>query len=610
MSSAVKGARRTLAGLGWIIVILAGILSTGILTDQKGASATPELGLDLQGGQQLIMTAFTTDGSEIDSSDMKQAVEIIRKRVDASGTNEAEITTQGDRNIIVALPGTPDEATLDLVRKAAQLQFRPVIVQQLIDPNAIVIESSTSPTPSPSPSPSAEPSTSPSPSASAQGSDAAAEEVANVVTAAGTSATPSPSPSASPSPEPTDTPAATPADASDFAWVTAELIAEFEALDCSADSGNLAGVDSGDPEAGFVTCNADGSAKYILGPVELTGEDVATATAGPQTNTLGNALPGKYAVYLSLTTDGGKAFKAVTGRLATLESPRDQFGIVLDGVVLSAPFVEQAIGGDAVISGTFTRSESQQLANQLKFGALPFSLEVQSEQTIQATKGQTDLQHGIWAGLIGLGLVVVYTIFQYRALGLVTIGSLLISGLLTYLVITLLSWTIGYRLSLAGVTGLIVAIGITADSFIVYFERVKDELREGRSLQAAVNHAWPRARRTILASDAVSFLAALVLYALAVGGVRGFAFTLGLTTLIDLVVVIMFTHPVLALLARTKFFGDGHRLSGLDPRQLGRDTLYKGRGRALEPGATSALSIAERKAQKARGTAVAVEEKK
>ena len=277
--------------------------------------------------------------------------------------------------------------------------------------------------------------------------------------------------------------------------------------------------------------------------------------------------------------------------------------MVLDGVVISAPGVRDGAitGGTAQISGNFTQKSAQDLANQLKFGALPMTLEVQSEQAISATKGASDLQSGMLAGLIGLILVVIYTLFQYRALGAVTIGSLLIAGGLTYLIITLLSWGMGYRLSLAGVAGLIVAIGITADSFIVYFERVKDELREGRSLVAAVQHGWSRARRTILASDAISFLAALVLYMLAVGSVRGFAFTLGLTTLIDLLVVFMFTHPILAILARTKFFGDGHRFSGLDPRQLGRDAIYKGRGRVTTPDGAGepTLTLAERKAKKA-----------
>lgn len=601
--------------LVWLTVALVGILTTGIVTDQDNAHATPQLALDLAGGKQIILTAKSLDGSEIDASDMRQAVEIIRKRVDASGTAEAEITTQGDRNILVALPGTPSEETLRMVRESAQLQFRPVLVEQIALPPTEGVEPTTNPTPTASPDTLGSGEVSPSPSASALGNGGEASEVANVVTApsATTAATPSPTPT--PSADPAEAPAVEPTNASDPAWITAELVAEFNSLDCGPESGNLAGVALGDPNAGFVTCSEDGLYKYILGPVELSGTDIDTATAGPELNNLGNVVPGKYAVQLSFTGGGSSTFADVTERLSNLPEGQNKFGILLDGVVLSAPRVENPIiGGKASISGDFTRTSAQQLANQLKFGALPLTLEPQQEQTIQATKGAAELRAGLTAGLIGLGLVVIYTLFQYRALGLVTIGSLVIAGVLTYVTITLLSWLLGYRLSLAGVAGLIVAIGITADSFIVYFERVKDELREGRSLVAAVNHAWPRARRTILASDAVSFLAALVLYMLAVGGVRGFAFTLGLTTIIDLVVVIMFTHPILALLAKTKFFGEGHKWSGLDPRQLGRDTLYKGRGRALEPsgaptqGAAHPLTLAERKAQRALGTVV--EEKK
>jgi len=190
---------------------------------------------------------------------------------------------------------------------------------------------------------------------------------------------------------------------------------------------------------------------------------------------------------------------------------------------------------------------------------------------------------GLIAGLIGLLLVVIYSLFQYRALGFVTVASLVVAGVITYLAITLLGWAQNYRLSLAGVAGLIVAIGQTADSFIVYFERIRDELRDGRGLVAAVENGWRRAKRTILASKAVNLLAAVVLYFVAVGNVRGFAFTLGLTALADLLVVFLFTHPTLQLLAKTKFFGEGHRFSGLDPRNLGAVPLYRGAGRVRTP---------------------------
>ncbi len=604
MSSAVKGARRTLQGLIWTIVILFGLLALGVTTHAKNASFTPGLALDLAGGRQIILQAVTTDGSQVTESDLAQAVGIIRKRVDASGTSEAEITTQGALNIIVALPGDPDEETLELVRKSAQLQFRPVLVQQQSIPTTSVVPESGA-TPAPTDDAVTGP-IAPSPSASAAGIDtgSAVNEMANVKTAA--SAASAIDPSAAPGPVPAAPAAVTPTDPSDLAWITPEVEAAFIAIDCT-DAKNRGGVDVGDPNAAFVTCDAVNPVKYILGPVEMDGKDVSKAASGPHMTQAGTS-DGTFEVQLTLTSSGSGKFATTTDRLFKLskagQSPRDQFAMVLDGVVISAPGVRNGAitGGVAQISGTFTQLEAQNLANQLKFGALPLTLEVQSEDTISATKGASELRHGMIAGLIGLILVVIYTMFQYRALGAVTVGSLLVAGGLTYVVIALLSWGIGYRLSLAGVAGLIVSIGITADSFIVYFERVKDELREGRSLVAAVEHGWSRARRTILASDAVSFLAALVLYVLAVGGVRGFAFTLGLVTVVDLAVVFLFTHPVLALLARTKFFGDGHPLSGLDPRQLGRDAMYKGRGRVAVPDGSGepTLTLAERKALKAR----------
>ncbi len=259
------------------------------------------------------------------------------------------------------------------------------------------------------------------------------------------------------------------------------------------------------------------------------------------------------------------------------------------------------LDGRAQITGNFTQQTAQALANQLKFGALPISFEVATENQISATLGGEQLRNGLLAGLIGLLLVVAYSLLQYRALGLVTVASLLIAGVITYGVVVLLGWRQGYRLSLPGIAGLIVAIGITADSFIVYFERVRDEVRDGRGLAMAVELAWQRARRTILISDAVSLLAAVVLFLLAVGGVRGFAFTLGLTTLIDVMIVFMFTKPMVTLLSRTRFFGSGHKLSGFDAAHLGRAIAYTGRGAVRHPGRTSAAkapgtTIAERRA--------------
>jgi preprotein translocase subunit SecD len=264
-----------------------------------------------------------------------------------------------------------------------------------------------------------------------------------------------------------------------------------------------------------------------------------------------------------------------------LQPPQSQFAIVLDNLIISDPQTNAAItNGEASITGNFTADSARLLADQIKFGALPMSFSLQTQDDISPQLGSDQLRWGLLAGAIGLLLVVIYSLFQYRALGLVTVASLVVASVITYAAVTLLGWSHGFRLTMAGVTGLIVAIGITADSFIVYFERVRDEVREGRPLRAAVDTGWKRARRTILIADAVNILAAAVLYALAASNVRGFAFTLMLTTLIDILVVILFTHPLVAILANTKFFGEGHKWSGFDPEHLGT-TLprYAGRGR-------------------------------
>ncbi|WP_228373230.1 protein translocase subunit SecD [Demequina silvatica] len=570
MARVKNEARRALTWLGAIIVVLYGTLALGVVFGN--ASWTPNLALDLAGGREIVLSPAFAEGSEetIDQADLDQAVDIIRRRIDASGVAEAEISTQG-QNIVVALPGNPSEETVDLVRQSAQLQFRPVLVSG-----------------SPLPTTTTDASATPEPSASAS-ADETAEPAESATPEPSASASAEPSASASASAE-----AEAPAEGTDpssLEWITADVQERYDALDCT-DPANLSGVTPGDPTQADVACDQDGLAKYIMGPVEMDGTDVATATSGPEYNSAGT-LTGRFEVRLELTNEGGDKFAETTGRIKELESPRDQFAMVLDGVVISAPAVSQTItGGEASITGSFTQESAEQLANQLKFGALPMTLEVQSEQQISATLGADQLQKGLIAGAIGLLLVVIYSLIQYRALGLVTVGSLVIAGAITYVLIALLSWLIGYRLSLAGVAGLIVAIGVTADSFIVYFERVRDELREGRTLQAAINHGWRRARRTILASDAINVLAAVVLYLLAVGGVRGFAFTLGLTTLVDVLVVMLFTHPILMLLGKRPFFSHGHKWSGLDPRQLGRDTMYKGRGRIV----TGQPTLAERKA--------------
>ena len=270
--------------------------------------------------------------------------------------------------------------------------------------------------------------------------------------------------------------------------------------------------------------------------------------------------------------------------------------------MLSAPSMNAIIlGGDPSITGSFTQDSSKVLADQLKYGALPLSFEVVSSDTISATLGSQQLQIGLIAGLIGLLLVAIYVLIVYRALGLVIIASLFVMGVLTYITICILAWRMGFRLSLAGVAGLIVSIGFTADSFIVYFERIRDELRDGKSITGAVEDGWDRAKRTIYISKSINILAAVVLYILADATVKGFAFTLGLTTVIDVMIFILFTHPVMQLLARTKFFGSGHPLSGMDPTALG--AVYRGRAQFRAPVAPTAKTQADRRASRSRGEA-------
>jgi preprotein translocase subunit SecD len=564
-SSTVKSARKSLIWLLVIIFGLAGLIGFGSTTDEN-ASFTPKLALDLQGGTQIILSPLLLDGQAVTTEQLDQAVSIIRQRVDASGVSESQVTTQGDTNIIVSIPGIPDENTLALIKASAKLEFRPVLITSAGTPTAAV-----------------------------DGSE-----------------TPDPDGTETPAPDETpaaEAPSAVPTDGSDLNWITPEIQKEFDDLDCASVFREPGQID--DPDVPLVTCDANGFTKFILGPVEVDGANISDASNGTVTSSTG-ASTNTWAVNLEFDEIGTEGFSTVTQRLFPLEQPRNQFAITLDGFVITAPTTQAVItNGSAQITGSFDRESSKVLADQLKYGSLPIGFEVQSQENISATLGQDQLTSGLLAGLIGLILVVIYSAFQYRGLAIVTVGSLLVAAVLVYLLIAFLSWRQGYRLSMAGVAGLIVAIGITVDSFIVYFERVRDEIREGRNLEVAVENAWKRSIRTILASDAVSFTAAATLFLLTVGNVRGFAFTLGLTTIVDLIVVLLFTHPLLRLLARTRFFSSGHPWSGFDSKALkasgyvGRGqfrvapTLSQGKALKVSKEAATRQTIAERKAQAA-----------
>jgi preprotein translocase subunit SecD len=357
-------------------------------------------------------------------------------------------------------------------------------------------------------------------------------------------------------------PAATP-----VAGVTPEINAQFAAFDCTL-AENRQGTGTDLPSQTLVACDRAGLTKYILGPAEVLGRQISEASAGLDTQA-GSA----WFVSLAFNGEGTAAFAAVTSRVTSLPEPNNQLAIVLDGLVVSAPRITEAIpSGTAQITGSFTQLEAQDLANVLKYGALPLAFDRGEVQQVSPTLGADQLDAGLIAGALGLGLVVIFTLAYYRVLGFVTVGSLAIAGGMLYLLFLLLGQWIGFTLTLAGIAGAIVAIGVTADSFIVYFERVRDEMREGRSLRTAVETGWVRARRTILIADFVSLIAAVLLYFFAVGGVRGFAFTLGLTTVIDLIVIFVFTKPALVLVSRLKFFTSGHRLSGFSSKSLGMPT--------------------------------------
>jgi preprotein translocase subunit SecD len=346
--------------------------------------------------------------------------------------------------------------------------------------------------------------------------------------------------------------------------VSAEVNAQFATLDCTK-AENLQGTGTDLPTDVIVVCDRAGGTKYILAPAEVLGRQISKASAGLDTQ-------GGSAWYVSLTfnNEGTSAFAALTARVTGLAEPTNQVAIVLDGLVVSSPRITEAIpSGSAQITGSFTQLEAQDLANVLKYGALPLAFDRGEVQQVSPTLGADQLSAGLLAGALGLGLVMLYSLFYYRGLGIVTVGSLTVAGGMIYLLFLLFGEWIGFTLTLAGIAGAIVAIGVTADSFIIYFERIRDEMREGRSLRTAVETGWLRARRTILVADFVSLIAAALLYFFAVGGVRGFAFTLGLTTLVDLVVVFVFTKPLVSLLSRVNFFNSGHPLSGFSSKSLG-----------------------------------------
>ena len=631
-----------------LLAVVVGYSALAFGTATHRTTMTPGLALDLEGGTQIILTPTTTDGSEITDENVNEAIEVIRQRVDASGVSEAQISRQGGQNIVVSLPGTPSPETLELVRTSAVLYFRPVIrviqgsaatLAQVRNQIAQQAASASAGAPATAPAqttaPAAEP-TADQADAEGEGAEGAAEQATDQADAEGAQEGASAEPTAPTTVTPeevatsmadlngdgaigSDPLPATSQDNSSDSWITEQLLYDAYMTDCKA-PGNLTGQ-AQDPSVAVISCAKDGSGStYILGPADIAGTDIANANAGLETTDQGTTT-NNWVVSLEFDKEGTAAFAEVSKRLLayrdkaaaagsdqngvqSTDSQKAQFAIVLDGLTIMASGFNPSVSGPITdgrvqITGGFTQAQAKTLANQLSFGSLPLTFTVQSEQQISATLGTEQLRNGLIAGLVGFLLIIVYLLWQYRGLAVVAVASLIAAAASTYLVIALLSWSMGYRLSLAGVAGLIISIGITMDSFIIYFERVRDEVRHGRTLVAAVDEGWTHARRTIIVSDAVNLVAAVVLYFLAVGGVQGFAFTLGVTTVVDLAIIILFTHPMMVQILRIRFFGEGHRLSGLDPEHLGARSLAAyGRGRQAAADAVVG-TLARRKARAA-----------
>jgi preprotein translocase subunit SecD len=565
-----------------------------------------QLGLDLAGGTSVTEEAKTINNKPPSASDMAQARAIMIARVNGAGFSGAQVQQQGSNNMVVTVPGANTQKVVRLVGTTAELLFRQVL---LVGAHGATATPSSTSTTTPSTSPTTAPSTSPSPSTKASSTsspkaDGAFRSVARsggrgladgsrLLAAAKTSkpkASSTPSNSASPSPTPSTT--APPSQVSgDASMVNPDVLKVFNKLDCTkANWKSQIGYTTAiydNPARQIVACANPGvgyhaGTKFVLAPAKVLGKQVTSAQAGTASSQ--QSLSDKWQVNLSLDSAGAKAFGDLTSQLvskyytgSTTSSVLDDVAIVLDGQIVSAPQIQQAIPGGSAQITYFPQAEAQNLANELNYGALPVTFKQQNIESVSPELGRNQLTAGLIAAAIGLGLVVIYSFFYYRGLGLVSVSSLVVAGILAYLSVVLLSKyaSSGFSLSLSGIAGLIVAIGITADSFVVYFERLRDEVREGKSLRPAVEAGWKRARRTILVSDTVSFLAALLLWYFSISDVKGFAFTLGLTTLIDVVVVFLFTKPMVTILARTKFFSSGHPLSGLDPVRLGARTPWR-----------------------------------
>ena len=501
--------RKSRPGVVLLLFLIVIALMYGLMALSK--TWTPKLGLDLQGGMTITLTATN---ATVSPESLELAKNIMQQRVDGLGVGEASVATSGDRHIVVSAPNIQRDDLVDLVGATAQMSFRPVLAV----------------------------------------------------------ATPNSTDTAAPGTGGPGLPTAPPAAGN------GELLPIDKVLAYTPTDADLAALNSykcGDKvtehlDQAIVACDPEGTQKYLLAPVAIPGERVVGASSGVPDKDV------RYVVTLEFDSEGTKLLSELTGALLPRTQPLNMFAIVLDGVVESAATTNAHItDGRAMISGNFTAESAAALANVLKFGSLPLTFEPSQVESISPTLGGEQLRISLIAGMIGLIIVIGYCFVYYRGLGVVVLGSLVVAALGTYASMVLLGQVVGFTLNLPAIAGAIVAIGITADSFVIYFERIRDEIREGRSLRSGIHTGWVKARSTIVISDLVSLLSAMVLFILAIGGVKGFAFTLGLTTLIDLAVCFFFTKPLVELLGRTRFYGEGHKWSGLDAAHMGvsRDSL-------------------------------------
>lgn len=527
-----------------LAVVLVGLYALLFFAGPSGSISeklTPRLGLDLQGGTTVRLRAATPKGDAPAKSQLEQARQIIENRVNATGVAEFEVVIEGDRNLVISVPGQ-ERDDIRRIGQPAQLRFREVLSQSPSQAGAVAKSGNSAVTPA------GKPGQTGAGTAKAPTRESVLAKFSPIAVQAAEQATDSAavsSPQLAPKFDPVKQ--LTPAE---IAQLPIKFALYVPQVTCAMLNNRPAGSIA-DPKQQAVACEEKGSTKYLLDKTKVLGTDVSKASFGND--------KGRWEVLLTFNNSGQDRWADLTRRTVGKE-----VAVVLDNQVVSAPRINEPINdGRAAISGSgIGRVEAQKLSDQLKYGALPLSFNVDSAESLSPTLGVEQLKAGLLAGGIGLALVVVYSLLYYRMLGLVTVASLAVAGAIVYASVVLLGRGIGFTLTLAGVAGLIVSIGITADSFVVFFERIKDEIKAGRSVRSAVPRAWIRARRTILVADFVSFLAAAVLYFLAAGAVKGFAFTLGLSTVVDLFVVLVFTHPLVELLSRYSWFSSS-RVTGL-----------------------------------------------